>query len=44
MSFDVGQAQALSLPLVEQSFTLGTVLAVTIKPEDGTVAMEPLCN
>lgn len=37
MSFDVGQAQALSLlPLVEQSFTLGTVLAVTIKPEDGT--------
>jgi dethiobiotin synthetase/adenosylmethionine--8-amino-7-oxononanoate aminotransferase len=37
MSFDVGQAQKLSLlPLVEQSMTLGTVLAVTIKAEDGT--------
>jgi dethiobiotin synthetase/adenosylmethionine--8-amino-7-oxononanoate aminotransferase len=37
MLFDVEQTKALScLSLVEQSFTLGTVLAVTIKPEDGT--------
>lgn len=37
MLFDVEQARALSrLPLVEKCFTLGTVLAVTIKPEAGT--------
>jgi len=39
MLFDVDQAKRLSrLPLVEKAFTLGTVLAVTIKPEeDGVV-------
>ena len=37
--FDLDQIKALSnLPLVQQSFSLGTVLAVTIKPEDGGAA------
>ena len=35
-SFDLNHVQSLSLlPLVQQSFALGTVLAITLRPRDG---------